>query len=154
MFQDPIEIDGTEVDFFLLGDPAYPLMNWLMKGFTSSPRLTPEQESFNVYLSAARTTVEVAFGRLKSRWKVLMKRSDYHYTLAPYVIATCCALHNFCKQEKEGLNWTEEAEVLEQVPVQPVSQPHNAAEASGAQRIRQTLTSYMAAHYPLRRREL
>ena len=83
-----------------------------------------------------------------------MKRSDYHYSLAPYVITTCCALHNFCEQEKEILNWTEEAEMLEQVPAQPAAQPHNAVEASGAQRIRQALTTYMAAHHPLRRRVL
>lgn len=156
LFQEPIEIDGTFVDIFLLGDPAYPLMDWLMKGYTSSPRLTPEQESFNVYLSAARTTVEVAFGRLKSRWRVLLKRSDFHYTLSPYVIATCCALHNFCERENEAMipTWTEEVGMLEQVHAQPAARPHSAAEASRSQRIRQSLTTYMAAHHPLRHREL
>ncbi|TNN62771.1 hypothetical protein EYF80_026997 [Liparis tanakae] len=51
-----------------------------------------------------RTTVEIAFGRLKSRWRVLMKRSDFHYLFTPKVIATCCALHNFCENEKEVVN--------------------------------------------------
>ncbi|KAJ8377984.1 hypothetical protein AAFF_G00249740 [Aldrovandia affinis] len=50
-----VQIEGKDVDFFLLGDPAYPLLDWLMKGYPQSPRLTPEEESFNVYLSSART---------------------------------------------------------------------------------------------------
>ncbi len=62
------QIYGTSVNLFLLGDPAYPLMDWLIKGYTHSLYLTPEQESFNVFLSSARTTVEMAFGRLKSYW--------------------------------------------------------------------------------------
>ena len=49
----------------ILGDPAYPLLPWLMKGYVGS--LAQEQESFNVYLSSSRMVVERAFGRLKSR---------------------------------------------------------------------------------------
>ena len=64
--------------------------------------ITPEQESFNAYLSSARTTVEIAFGRLKSRWRVLMKLGVFHFSFTPKVIATCCALHNFCLWEWEG----------------------------------------------------
>ncbi|KAL2094402.1 hypothetical protein ACEWY4_009121 [Coilia grayii] len=109
----PREINGVTINHFLLGDPAYPLMDWLMKGYTHSPRITPEQESFNVYLSSARTTVKIAFGRLKACWRVLMKRSDFHFTFSPYMITTCCALHNLCEDEKESLNptWTAEASV-------------------------------------------
>ena len=150
-----MQIEGQEVDFFVLGDPAYPLMPWLMKGYRQSPRLTPQQESFNVYLSSARTAIEVAFGRLKSRFRVLLKRSDFHFTFTPYLAATCCALHNFCERENERVSrrWTEEAEALEMQLPQPVSEP-SAATDGAASAIRRALTDHLAARVPLRRRLL
>ncbi|XP_054589578.2 uncharacterized protein [Nothobranchius furzeri] len=148
-----VQIEGQDVDFFLLGDPAYPLLPWLMKGYLQSPRLTPQEESFNVYLSSARTTIEIAFGRLKSRFRVLLKRSDFHFTFTPYVVATCCALHNFCEMEKEHVNprWAEEATSVERLFPQPVSQV-NRADNSAASAIRRALTDYLAARVPLRKR--
>nr|XP_039260278.1 uncharacterized protein LOC120336620 [Styela clava] len=58
-------IQNCDVPLMILGDPAYPLQTWLMKGYSGS--LNPSEESFNVYLSSARNVVEHAFGRLKSR---------------------------------------------------------------------------------------
>lgn len=128
-------------------------MDWLIKGYTRSPNLTAEQESFNVYLSSARTVVEIAFGRLKSRWRVLLKRSDFHFTFTAHVIATCCALHNFCEGEKETVNptWTEEAAHLERDLPQPGVRTYNASDCSSGQEIRRALTEYMGANFALRR---
>ncbi|XP_061586881.1 uncharacterized protein LOC133451756 [Cololabis saira] len=146
------EINGVAINHFLLGDPAYPLMEWLIKGYTHSPRITPEQESFNVYLSSARTTVEIAFGRLKSRWRVLLKRSDFHFTFTPHVIATCCALHNLCEDEKDSVNptWTDEAAALAADLPQPGARAHN-TDTAGGQNIREVLTDYLSTNFPLRR---
>ena len=45
------------------------------------------------------------------------------------MIATCCALHNLCEDEKEGVNptWTADAAVLEANLPQPGVRAHNAA---------------------------
>ena len=58
-----------------------------------------------------------------------MKQSDFHFTFSPYMIATCCALHNLCEDEKEGVNptWTADAAVLEANLPQPGVRAHNAA---------------------------
>uniref|UniRef100_A0A3P9HXL1 DDE Tnp4 domain-containing protein n=1 Tax=Oryzias latipes TaxID=8090 RepID=A0A3P9HXL1_ORYLA len=88
-------------DLLIVGDPAYSLLDWLIKGYSNSPRLTPEQESFNPYLSSVRVGVEMTFGSLKSRWKVLLKRSHFLFTFMPTMIATCCALHNFFQKKRD-----------------------------------------------------
>nr|XP_040024088.1 uncharacterized protein LOC120812311 isoform X2 [Gasterosteus aculeatus aculeatus]XP_040024089.1 uncharacterized protein LOC120812311 isoform X2 [Gasterosteus aculeatus aculeatus] len=147
--KEPREIDGVSIGHFLLVEPAYPLMDWIMKGYTHSPNITPEQESFNVYLSSARTTVEIAFGRLKSRWR---ERSDFHFTFTSKVIATCCALHNFCENEKEVVNpnrSVEAATLASNLP-QPGGRANNHADNTNGQRIRADLTDYLSANFPLR----
>uniref|UniRef100_A0A3Q2YV74 DDE Tnp4 domain-containing protein n=1 Tax=Hippocampus comes TaxID=109280 RepID=A0A3Q2YV74_HIPCM len=91
---DERDIGGVPVPLVLLGDAAYPLSTWLMKPFSDNGRLTQPQKEFNYKHSRARMVVENAFGRLKGRWRILLKTQDTHLVNLKNIVAACCTLHN------------------------------------------------------------
>ena len=110
-----LELDGVDVPVVILGDSAYPLMSWLLKPFAFGTT-SMEQQSFNYRLSRARMVIENAYGRLKGRWRCLLKRLDVHVNNVPVVVAACCTLHNICEIHGEHFDheWLNEGQILQQ----------------------------------------
>ena len=109
----PKSIAGRDIPLVILGDPAYPLLTWLMKAFPNNGHLSQQQKTFNYRLSKARVVVEHCYGRLKGRWRCLLKRLDVDVSDASEVVAACCVLHNICEIhgdtfDDEWLNGTDE----------------------------------------------
>ena len=69
-------IDGFSVRPLLLSDSAYPMTLWQVKPFSFTLNLTEREKLFNKHLSLARVIVEQAFGVLKGRFRILLKRMD------------------------------------------------------------------------------
>lgn len=92
-------LNGTNVPLHILADPAYPMLPTLIKTYTGkSSTLPAKHESYNVYHSAARNQIERAFGRLKSRWRRIIKKVDLNVETAPIIITACFVLHNICER--------------------------------------------------------
>lgn len=90
-------VHGVDVPIVVLGDPAYPLLSWCMKAFPDTGSLSPSQRRFNYCLSKARVIVEHSYGKLKGRWRCLLKRLDVTCEDVPELVAACSVLHNVCE---------------------------------------------------------
>lgn len=105
-------VDNVEVPVHIIGDAAYPLRRWLMKGYSQQVELTQDKIHYTHTLSSARMVVENAFGRLKGRWRCLLKRNDVDIHLITDVVAACCILHNICEIQRD--QYLPEWDVLEE----------------------------------------
>uniref|UniRef100_A0A1X7T4L1 DDE Tnp4 domain-containing protein n=1 Tax=Amphimedon queenslandica TaxID=400682 RepID=A0A1X7T4L1_AMPQE len=103
-------IHNVVVPLHIVADPAYPLLTWVVKPFSDNRKLSADQINFNYHLSKARVVTENAFGRMKGRWRCLMKRNDMNIKNITTVIATCAILHNMCEMHGDPFdeNWMPE----------------------------------------------
>ncbi|XP_028400782.1 protein ALP1-like [Dendronephthya gigantea] len=87
----------------VLGDSAFPLQSWLMKPYTDAV-LTEEQRYFNYRLSRARMVTEGAYGRLKGRWRVLLRKCESSAHEVKIATLACIVLHNACIEYGDAIS--------------------------------------------------
>ena len=106
-------IEGKFQPYKLIGDAAYPVRPWMYCPFKGGKTtLSGKEANWNFIQSSTRMCVERAFGILKGRWRLIMKRSEVPLRNMPDIVATCIVLHNICIVNNEGIeeDWIIEAE--------------------------------------------
>jgi hypothetical protein len=92
---------------FILGDSGYPIQNWLLTPYRDNGHLQPQQKYYNYRHSQTRIKIEQSFGKLKTRWRCLMKRLEVSVEVAPHIVMACCILHNICEEKLDFLDYDE-----------------------------------------------
>lgn len=95
---EPLPHDDRDTDFFLVGDDAFPLREFMVKPYAAK-YLNYEERVFNYRCSRARRVVENGFGILAGRWRVLHRPMQVTPTNARKVIRATVALHNVLRDK-------------------------------------------------------
>ena len=99
---DPLPGDDRPMDYFIIGDDAFPLRTWMMKPF-GRRNLPDNQRIFNYRLSRARRVVENAFGILGNRWQCLLTSMQQKTQTVESIVLACVCLHNIMRLRYPGI---------------------------------------------------
>ena len=82
--------------YYLIGDAVYSVGESMLTPFTGGHRNDPLEDAFNFFLSQLRIRIEMAFGLLTNKWRVLHAPLQTLLTHSSQVLMACAYLHNFC----------------------------------------------------------
>lgn len=81
---------------FILGDKAYPLLQWCLPPYINRGRMTAAQIYFNGIQSRTRQVIERTFALLFGRFRRLKFLDMNRHDLIPGTVLAACVLHNIC----------------------------------------------------------
>ncbi|XP_042306734.1 protein ANTAGONIST OF LIKE HETEROCHROMATIN PROTEIN 1-like [Sceloporus undulatus] len=138
-----VTIDDVAIPPLILGDVFCPLKKWLMTPFTDN--LDPSKELFNSRLNDCKKVAELAFGRLKGRWKCLATRLEVAEENIIPVVVGCVVLHNLCESRGHVLvdePLPQDQAALDQAPEGQLTFPIYPEDAQDGNLVRETLANY------------
>ncbi|KAJ9504575.1 hypothetical protein QJQ45_030535 [Haematococcus lacustris] len=106
-------VHRTVVPMCIMADSAYSCHTFVLPAFKDTIAARSEARTrFNTQHSKARRKVECAFGRLKARWRVLLREHDVTLRYVNMVIMACFLLHNIVELRAEPAPDEEDEEYL------------------------------------------
>ncbi|KAL7545661.1 hypothetical protein ACHAWF_009009 [Thalassiosira exigua] len=91
-------IDNLPTGLYGVGDAAYTLSENLLIPYSGIDRFDPAHDTFNYYLSQLRIRVEMAFGRLVNKFRILSGKVGGSLDRVSAILEACSRLHNFIIQ--------------------------------------------------------
>ena len=91
--------DNLPLGLYGVADAAYTLTENMLIPFTGVNRLDPANDAFNYYLSQLRIRVEMAFGRLVNKFRILSGKIEGSLDRVTAVLTACARLHNYIIRE-------------------------------------------------------
>ncbi|KAE9196097.1 hypothetical protein PF005_g17012 [Phytophthora fragariae] len=134
----------ARIPYFLLGDSGYQNMQYMVTTFEiAETEADAVIASLNKRLSNARYRVECAFGRLKCRWRILLKGIGQDISAAPDIVYALCIIQNFLLDRKDTFHFTpeEQQQILRKYEVR-FPQPETEFEAAASGNTRNELKKW------------
>ena len=90
-------LDDIEGPYYLIGDNGYVQSAKVMTPFNKIELQINKKsrDAYNFYLSQLRICIEMAFGLLVAKWRVLKSKLHVKIANVPQVIHACMRLHNY-----------------------------------------------------------
>ena len=95
-------VDNLPSGIYVVGDAAYMLSEHMLVPFTGAEKLDVEKDAYNFFQSQVRIRIEMAFGRLTTKWRVLRRKLETSLKVSSKVILACAMLHNFVINRQLG----------------------------------------------------
>lgn len=81
--------------YFCSADAAYPLSRKILTPFGGADANEEFRRTYNYYLCQLRIRIEMAFGRLTTKWRRLRMTLNCNVEKNAQIIRVCVKLHNF-----------------------------------------------------------
>ena len=95
-------VGEVNVPPLFIADSAFPLRTWLLKPYTNA-FLSPEQRYFNYGRNRSRMVTEGAYGQLKGKWRVLLRKNESGKEHVRTATLACMVLHNVCLLQADSI---------------------------------------------------
>lgn len=97
--REPLPGDNHPVPYFIVGDNAFPMRQWLQKPHPHRG-MTEAERNYNYRLSRARRVVENAFGMLANRFRVFLTTINIQPKSVEKAVLASCILHNILRDKR------------------------------------------------------
>ena len=88
-------IENLPAGLYVVADAAYMLTEHVLVPFTGGDRQSADKDTFNYFLSQLRIRIEMAFGLLTNKWRILRTHIETKKFNTSRVLEACARLHNF-----------------------------------------------------------
>lgn len=114
-------IESLPYGTYIVGDAAYMLTDRMLVPFTGSDRVDPSKDAFNFYLSQLRIRIEMAFGLLTNKWRILRTALSCKMAKNSLILEVCARLHNFVITNDIG---TDDPDLFDEFESTMIPEPH------------------------------